>query len=165
MAVDDITFSRCVPRINVHFDEQLTKFTKSDICNRQDVDITLYVGHYDYIINDLLPGGYYIVEQRTANDNGTWSTWKPVMSAPKQLTTNSFEKVTVTVKANQGETQYRAIVAPTAAIAAMVKYQENEYFDKIPGFGGRRSQLDMGIYHDCWVEPGAEKAVYVHKAA
>lgn len=57
------------------------------------------------------------------------------------------------------------ILAPAAAIAAMVKYQENEYFDKIPGFGGRRTQMDIGIYHDCWVEPGAEKAVYVHKAA
>lgn len=57
------------------------------------------------------------------------------------------------------------ILAPAAAIAAMVKYQENEYFDKIPNFGGRRTQLDIGIYHDCWVEPGAEKAVYVHKAA
>ena len=125
VAVDDITFSRCVPRINVHFDEQLTKFTKSDVCNRQDVDITLYVGHYDYIINDLLPGGYYIVEQRTANDNGTWSTWSPVMSAPKQLTTNSFEKVTVTVKANQGETQYRAIVAPTAADVETVRRNNN----------------------------------------
>ena len=57
------------------------------------------------------------------------------------------------------------IMAPKAAVAAMVKYQENEYFDKIPGFGARRAQLDIGVYHDCWVEPGAEKAVYVHKAA
>ena len=57
------------------------------------------------------------------------------------------------------------ILAPAPAVAAMVKYQENEYFDKIAGFGGRRAQVDLGIYHDCWVEPGAEKAVYVHKTA
>ncbi|MCM1259632.1 MAG: hypothetical protein NC182_01650 [Prevotella sp.] len=57
------------------------------------------------------------------------------------------------------------ILAPNAAIAFMPKYQENVYFDKIPGFGGRRSQVDIGIYFDCWVEPGAEKAVIVHKSA
>lgn len=56
------------------------------------------------------------------------------------------------------------ILAPIEAIAFMVKYQENVYFDKIPGFGGRRSQVDIGIYYDCWVEPGAEKAVVLHKS-
>ena len=130
VAVDDITFSRCVPRINVHFDKQLTAFTKDDLCNRQDVEITLYVGHYDYIINELLPGGFYIVEQREANANGSWGTWTPVMSAPKQLTTNSYEEVKVTVKANQGETQYRAIVAPTAADVETVRGNNNA---QLPG--------------------------------
>ena len=125
VAVDDITFSRCVPRINVHFDKTLTQFAKSDVCNNVDTEITLYIGHYDYIINELLPGGYYIVEQREANANGTWGTWKPVMSAPKQLTTNSYEEVKVTVKANQGETQYRAIVAPTAADVETVRANNN----------------------------------------
>lgn len=55
------------------------------------------------------------------------------------------------------------ILAPNEAIAFMVKHQETVYFDKIPNFGGRRSQVDIGIYYDCWVEPGAEKAVVVHK--
>lgn len=54
------------------------------------------------------------------------------------------------------------ILLPAPSVAAMVKYQENVYFDKIPGFGGRKAEVDSGIYHDCWVEPGAEKAVYVH---
>lgn len=57
------------------------------------------------------------------------------------------------------------ILVPATAVAAMVKYQENEYFDRIPGFGGRLAQVDSGIYHDCWVEPGAEAAVYVSKEA
>ena len=125
VAVDDITFSRLVPRINVYFDEALTSFAKNDVCNIQDTEVTLYVGNHYYAINDLLPGGYYIVEQRIANANGSWGTWTPVMSAPKQLTTNSFEEVKVTVKANQGETQYRAIVAPTAADVETVRANNN----------------------------------------
>ena len=130
VAVDDITFSRLVPRINVYFDEALTSFAKNDVCNIQDTEVTLYVGNHDYAINDLLPGGYYIVEQRIANANGSWGTWTPVMSAPKQLTTNSFEEVKVTVKANQGETQYRAIVAPTAADVEIVRANNNA---QLPG--------------------------------
>lgn len=55
------------------------------------------------------------------------------------------------------------ILAPNDAIAFMVKYQENVFHDKIPGFGGRRHQLDIGIYYDCWVEPGAEKTINVNK--
>lgn len=50
---------------------------------------------------------------------------------------------------------------PVAAVTFIVKYQDNEYFDKVPGFGSRRQQLDIGVYYDCWVEPGAEEAVYV----
>ena len=33
---------------------------------------------------------------------------------------------------------------------AMKKYSECEYHNKIPGFGGRRAQADIGIYHDCF---------------
>ena len=57
------------------------------------------------------------------------------------------------------------ILTATPAFAAFVKYQDNKYFDAIPGFGGRMTELDLGIYHDAWVEPGAEKAVYIHKPA
>lgn len=55
------------------------------------------------------------------------------------------------------------ILTATPAFAAFAKYRDNEYFDKIPGFGSRMTELDLGIYHDAWVEPGAEKAVYIHK--
>lgn len=51
---------------------------------------------------------------------------------------------------------------PVAAVTFIVKYRDNEYFDKVPGFGSRRQQLDIGVYYDCWVEPGAEEAIYVH---
>ena len=102
-----------------------------------------------------------------AKESGSLSlgAWNGDMSA-QVLTYGDIVKAKVQVVPNDIlGTGVNFIVAPAIAIAAMVKYQENEYFDKIPGFGGRRTQLDIGIYHDCWVEPGAEKAVYVHKAA
>ncbi len=45
----------------------------------------------------------------------------------------------------------QAIMLNKDVAAAMKKYQECEYFDKIPGFGGRRAEADIGIYHDCFV--------------
>ena len=37
------------------------------------------------------------------------------------------------------------------AAAQMVKYQEGEFFDKIPGFGGRKQEVDIGLYFDAIV--------------
>lgn len=91
--------------------------------------------------------------------------WNGDLSAKVELYGDLIKAKVQVVPADILGTSVNFILAPTAAIAAMVKYQENEYFDKIAGFGGRRAQVDLGIYHDCWVEPGAEKAVYVHKAA
>ena len=130
VAIDDITLSRIIPRINVYFNEALTSFTSSDACNNKNTEIKLYVGNHDYIINDLLPGGYYIVEQRVANSEGTWGAWAPVMTEPKALTTNAFEEVTATIKEGQGVTQYRAIVAPTAADVETVRANNNA---QLPG--------------------------------
>ena len=45
-------------------------------------------------------------------------------------------------------------IHPLAA-AAFVVHQEAEFFDKIPGHGGRMLELDVGFYHDCWLEPAA----------
>ncbi|MFA6333912.1 MAG: InlB B-repeat-containing protein [Methanoregula sp.] len=49
------------------------------------------------------------------------------------------------------------------ACPVFVKYQETEYFDKIPGYGGRRSEADVGVYYDSFVYDEAVKAVYVCK--
>lgn len=54
------------------------------------------------------------------------------------------------------------ILAHPIAISAQKKYQETVFFDTIPGFGNRRSQFDEGIYHDCYVEPGAELSICVN---
>ena len=109
----------------------------------------------------------YRALSNSAKSTGSVSlgNWNGDLSA-QVLTYGDIVKAKVTVVPNDIiGSGVNFILAPAPAVAAMVKYQENEYFDKIPGYGGRRTQLDIGIYHDCWVEPGAEKAVYVHKQA
>lgn len=41
-----------------------------------------------------------------------------------------------------------AVLLLKDAVAQMVKYQEGEFFDKIPGFGGRKQEVDIGLYFD-----------------
>lgn len=50
------------------------------------------------------------------------------------------------------------IVHPLA-IDAFVVYQEAEFFDKIAGYGKRKAQVDVGVYHDCFVNPNGGDAV------
>jgi len=44
-----------------------------------------------------------------------------------------------------------AVLMIAEAAAQMVKYQEGEFFDKIPGFGGRKQEVDIGLYFDAIV--------------
>lgn len=53
-----------------------------------------------------------------------------------------------------------AVLVAKEAVPAMVKYAETEYFDRIPGFGGRKAEADIGIYHDCFVYDELAKGVY-----
>lgn len=53
----------------------------------------------------------------------------------------------------------QAILLNTDAVPAMKKYQETEYFDKIPGYGGRRAQADIGLYHDCFAYDELNRAI------
>lgn len=45
------------------------------------------------------------------------------------------------------------------AAAQMVKFQEGEFFDKIPGFGGRKAEVDIGMYYDAVVYSELSSAV------
>lgn len=49
------------------------------------------------------------------------------------------------------------------ACPAFEKYSETEFFDKIPGHGGRKLQADIGLYHDAFVYDELTRAVYVSK--
>ena len=43
-------------------------------------------------------------------------------------------------------------------VPVFIKYQETEFFDKIPNFGGRRMQADVGMYYDAFVYEELVKA-------
>lgn len=165
-SVDTYRFAAVVGTEGI--EEKTGSLTKDNI--EDELDAAL-----DYLYNINARNGVtlkisstaYRLLAKKAKESGSLSlgAWDGNLSAQVELYGDIVKAKVQVVPSDILGTGVNFIVAPTAAIAAMVKYQENEYFDKIPGFGGRRSQLDMGIYHDCWVEPGAEKAVYVHKAA
>lgn len=52
---------------------------------------------------------------------------------------------------DQTNTKTYAVLMLAEAAAQMVKYQEGEFFDKIPGFGGRKQEVDIGLYFDAIV--------------
>lgn len=58
-----------------------------------------------------------------------------------------------------GNKDVQAILLHKDAAPAMVKYKEAEYFDKIPGHGKRMLQVDIGIYHDCFVYDELNRAI------
>jgi len=55
------------------------------------------------------------------------------------------------------------IILNPMAVWAKAKYQETEFFDKIPGFGNRKMQADIGVYHDCFVYDELNRAIYIQK--
>lgn len=58
-----------------------------------------------------------------------------------------------------GNASVQGVLLHKDAVAAMVKYKETEYFDKIPGHGKRMSQVDIGIYHDAFVYDELSRAI------
>lgn len=55
----------------------------------------------------------------------------------------------------------QAILLNPEVAPAMKKYSECEYFDKIPGYGGRRAQVDIGLYHDCFTYDELARSIVV----
>jgi hypothetical protein len=51
------------------------------------------------------------------------------------------------------------------AVDFQVKTEGSVYRPDVPGFAGRMEHVEYSIYYDCWIIPGGEKAVYVHKIA
>lgn len=165
-AVDTYRFTQVVGTTGVRTVTATSALSKTDIEAAIDagLDYLYGIGVREGVTLKISATAYRALSN-AAKDSGSVSlgAWNGDLSA-QVLTYGDIVKAKITVVPNDIiGSGVNFILAPTAAIAAMVKYQENEYFDKIPGFGGRRAQMDIGIYHDCWVEPGAEKAVYVHK--
>lgn len=90
---------------------------------------------------------------------GYWSVgnWNGNMDVEVEM----FDKCKVKpVPANYfGNSAVQAILLHKDAAPAFVKYAEAEYFDKVPGHGKRKAQVDIGIYHDAFVYEELERAV------
>lgn len=165
-AVDKYRFAQVIGATGVETETGSLSKTNIEEAIDAGLDYLYGLGVRDGVTLKISATAYRALSN-AAKESGSVSlgAWNGDLSA-QVLTYGDIVKAKITVVPNDIiGSGVNFILAPTAAIAAMVKYQENEYFDKIPGFGGRRTQMDIGIYHDCWVEPGAEKAVYVHKAA
>ena len=58
-----------------------------------------------------------------------------------------------------GNSSVQAILLHKDAAPAFVKYSETEYFDRVPGHGKRKAEVDIGIYHDSFVYDELQRAV------
>lgn len=71
----------------------------------------------------------------------------------------------VTVPDSRLPSGVQFILVHKDACPVFVKFQETEFFDKIPGFGSRKMEADIGIYYDSFVYDELVKGVYVSKVA
>lgn len=115
--IDDIVFSRCVPRIYVSFDQTLKNFS-SEECDNFAHSLPIYVGHPNYSVDEILEGAFFIVQQRT--DGGDWEAVNIkvgdsyVAMEPTAFGKVDMNELEIEITLNQGETYYRAIVASSA---------------------------------------------------
>lgn len=134
IGVDNIIFSRCVPRIMVHFDESMniieSQKLSTNYCNNENQLIPLYIGHRDYSITEIMPDAYYIVEQST-DGGASWSTVKTDINGTVSMSIQEFDRgashelVNVYVGQGQANTLYRAIVAPSVADVQTIQANNN----------------------------------------
>lgn len=134
IGVDNVIFSRCVPRIMVHFDESMniieSQRLSTNYCNDVNQLIPLYIGHRDYSITEIMPDAYYIVEQST-DGGASWSTVKTDINGTVSMSIQEFDRgasyelVNVYVGQGQANTQYRAIVAPSVADVQTIQANNN----------------------------------------
>lgn len=133
----------------------------------------------DNILDEILMGKAYMEEMKVdtaalllyitptakallkaaALKKGYWSHghWNGNLDAEVEMFDGS--KVVPVPSSYFGNNQLQAILLHKDAAPAMVKYKEAEYFDKIPGFGKRRLQVDVGIYHDAFVYDELNRAI------
>ncbi len=97
--------------------------------------------------------------KEAALKKGYWTVgnWNGNMDVNVEM----FDKCKVIpVPANYfGNSSVQAILLHKDAAPAFVKYSETEYFDKVPGHGKRKAQVDIGIYHDSFVYDELNRAV------
>ena len=90
---------------------------------------------------------------------GYWSVghWNGDMSAEVEMFDGC--KVKPVPAKYFGNASVQAILLHKDAAPAFVKYSETEYFDRVPGHGKRKAEVDIGIYHDSFVYDELNRAV------
>ncbi|AXF52127.1 MAG: putative major head protein [Podoviridae sp. ctcf755] len=146
----------------------ISALTKDNIENEldKDLDYLFNTGVAEAVVLNIKTSAARKLKQ-SAKSTGSISlgNWNGDLSAEVKVYGDSVKAKIKEIPDQYFPSNVDYILAPNAAIAFMIKYQETVYHDKIPGYGNRRHQLDRGLYFDCWVEPGAEKAVIVHKSS
>lgn len=93
----------------------------------------------------------------------TLGNWNGDMSAEVRMVAETIKIVEMPADRMPSGVQF--MVFNPSAVPAFVKYSESEFFEKIPGHGGRKMQADIGLYHDSFVYDELNDAVYIHKNA
>ncbi len=98
-----------------------------------------------------------------ALEKGYWQvgSWNDQIEADVEMFDGC--KVTPIPSSIMGDGEIQFILLHKNAAPAFVKYAETEFFEKIPGFGGRRMQADIGLYHDAFVYDELQKAIFICK--
>jgi gliding motility-associated-like protein len=116
LGLDDIKFTRCIPKLGTFSDKNRTQ-QGDNICNdRNDVNVTLYSGHPQFGITDMINQPYYIFLK--SKNGGKWSI---VNTTPISDVTNGYaEQKDVIAKLandNGSKYQYTSVVAGHPEIA------------------------------------------------
>lgn len=163
-AVDKYRFSAIVGTDGVTTTTADLDETSIEAAIDADLDALYNIGVRDNVVLYISTSANRLLK-KAAKKTGTLQlgTWGGSLTADVKVYGDTIQAKVIQVPDSILGNKVQYILLPTPAFAGMVKYQENAYFDQIPGFGGRRAQVDSGIYHDGWVEPGAEAAVFIHK--
>lgn len=112
----------------------------------------------------IRPTAYELLKNAAMNKGWlTVGSWNGDMSAEVKLVDDTIK--VVEMPGNRLPSGVNFILFNPMAAPAFVKYQESEYFDKIPGHGCRKMQVDIGLYHDMFVYDELNRALYIHKVA
>ncbi len=118
----------------------------------------------DALLMYIRPTAYELLKRAAMNKGWlTVGNWNGDMSVEVKLVDDTIK--VEEMPGNRLPAGVDFIVINPLATPAFVKYQEGEFFDKIPGHGKRRMQVDIGLYHDMFVYDELNRAVYVHKGA
>lgn len=117
----------------------------------------------DALLMYITPTAEKVLRRVTANmgyfNQGVWNN---EIDTEVELFDTAKLKVVPSNRLGEG---VQFILLHKDAAPSFEKYTETEFFDRIPGFGNRRMQADIGIYHDAFVYDELVKAVYVSKVS